>query len=420
MKPGGQHDRARWVTESLRVGNPGNNARALAAAADDRGERRIDLGVDEIRPYEHNPRRSPNQRFDDIKESIRTGGLLNPLIVTQRPGDAHYIVEAGGNTRLLALRQLWAETRDPRFGRLSVIARPWQSEAHVLASHLVENEQRGDMTFWDRATGIVALKSQLEAEQGGALGLRALVDALHERGLAVNIATLGSYLFAAERLRALGEVTGTLSGLDVRNLQPRLNALRRVAQSRGIDEVTLYAEVFEPAFRSLGRSFSVQATAQACEAALARRLGEPLHALRAAAAAAMRTATARARGVPSGGSERSAGATDGASAGIREFAQAAGLGEALREAPGTRYGIRVDLSAEASGMPAARRQVLAVLALVTGASEVESLGALPSSAQLLDWLADPADEAAEAFCRLLPNLRRTAASQAQARGHGGA
>ena len=56
------------------------------------------------------------------------------------------------------------------------------------------------------------------------------MDALHERGLAVNIATLGSYLFAAERLRALGEVTGTLSGLDVRNLQPRLNALRRVAE----------------------------------------------------------------------------------------------------------------------------------------------------------------------------------------------
>ena len=107
-------ERRRFVAQSLQVGNPGNNARDLPGGPDARGsldqfEHQIELTVDDIRPYENNPRRSVNVKFDDIKESIRTSGLRLPLTVTRRPGESHYIVEAGGNTRLLALQQLWAE-----------------------------------------------------------------------------------------------------------------------------------------------------------------------------------------------------------------------------------------------------------------------------------------------------------------------
>ncbi len=125
-------ERRRLVAESLRVGNPGNNARDLAGQVDPRMESQIELAVDEIHPYEHNPRRATNAKFDDIKESIRTSGLRSPLTVTRRPGESHFIVEAGGNTRLLALRQLWAETRDPRFRKLVVLFRPWRSESPIL------------------------------------------------------------------------------------------------------------------------------------------------------------------------------------------------------------------------------------------------------------------------------------------------
>ncbi len=184
------------VAQSLQVGNPGNNARDLPGGPDTRGardqsEHQIELTVDDIRPYENNPRRSLNAKFDDIKESIRTSGLRSPLTVTRRPGESHFIIEAGGNTRLLVLQQLWAETRDPRYRQLVVLFRPWRSESHVLSAHLVENEQRGEMSFWDKATGIVALKQRLEAEQGRTLALRPLEDALHAVGLAVNTATLG-------------------------------------------------------------------------------------------------------------------------------------------------------------------------------------------------------------------------------------
>jgi len=193
-------ERRRLVAESLRVGNPGNNARELPAQADPRHECQIELAVDDIRPYESNPRRAANAKFAEIKDSIRAGGIRNPLTVTRRPGDEHFIIEAGGNTRLIAVQQLWAETREERFRKLTVLFRPWRSEGHVLTSHLIENELRGETTFWDKATGIVSLKTSLEAEKGHPLSLRQLEDEMKSRGLSINTATLAHCLFAAERL----------------------------------------------------------------------------------------------------------------------------------------------------------------------------------------------------------------------------
>lgn len=282
-------ERRRLVAESLRVGNPGNNARELPAHADPRHDCQIELAVDDIRPYENNPRRAANARFAEIKESIRSSGIRNPLTVTRRPGDEHFIVEAGGNTRLLAVQELWTETRDARFQKLVVLFRPWRSESHVLTSHLIENELRGEMTFWDKATGVVALKAKLEAEQGRSLSLRQLEEEMKSLGLSVNTATLAHSLFATERLRTLGDAVAELSGLDVKTIQPRLNLLKRYAQTRTtIAEDDLYATVFEPVFRDVADryrqspTFSAAEVSGACEQALARHLREPVEQLRGA------------------------------------------------------------------------------------------------------------------------------------------
>lgn len=276
-------ERRRLVAESLRVGNPGNNSRELPTQADPRHDCQIQLAVDDIRPYENNPRRAGNARFAEIKESIRSSGIRNPLTVTRRPGDEHFIVEAGGNTRLLAIQQLWAETRDARFQRLIVLFRPWRSESHVLTSHLIENELRGEMTFWDKASGVVALKGRLEDERGEALSLRQLEDEMKGLGLSVNTATLAHCLFAIERLRTLGQAVDDLSGLDVKTMQPRLNAMKRYAQMRAaLAEADLYGTVFEPVFQNAAdqyrqsRTFSASEVCGACEEALARELGEPI------------------------------------------------------------------------------------------------------------------------------------------------
>ncbi|MEY2981610.1 MAG: hypothetical protein RL562_1837, partial [Planctomycetota bacterium] len=242
-------ERRRLVAQSLDVGNPSRLGHSLPEQADPTRECPIEVSVDDIVPYGHNPRRVSNPKFDDIKESIRTGGMRTPLTVTRAPGERQFVVESGGNTRLQALKALWSETRDPRFGRLTVLFRPWRGHSQVLGAHLVENEQRGEMSFWDKACGIAALKSQIEAERGVTLTLRTLEDALHGIGLSVNTATLGLYLFATERLRTLGEAFPDLSGLDVKTMQPRLNAMRRAVMARvDCDEDEVWRRAFEPAF----------------------------------------------------------------------------------------------------------------------------------------------------------------------------
>lgn len=424
------------VAQSLQVGNPGNNARDLPGGPDARGardqfEQQIELTVDDIRPYENNPRRSVNVKFDDIKESIRTSGLRSPLTVTRRPGESHFIIEAGGNTRLLVLQQLWAETRDLNYRQLVVLFRPWRSESHVLSAHLVENEQRGEMSFWDKATGIVALKQRLEAEQGRTLALRPLEDALHAVGLAVNTATLGLYLFACERLRTLGEAVVGLAGLDVKILQPRLNAIKRYGQARqssSADEV--YASVFEPVFRAIADryphtgEFSAAATCEACEAAMAAHLGETVHALREG----LRPTVARGGqgdGLVAGTDAASGSSSDVATLvgqgeqgepwspepddlvrRVRAFADAAGLGDCVKPAPASAAGFRLAASPEQGNAPLVQRRARWLLAGLSGQVDAQALPPVPLDPDFIFWLADSTDASATAFWEVLACLRR--------------
>jgi ParB family protein of integrating conjugative element (PFGI_1 class) len=59
-----------------------------------------------------------NPAYEDIKASIRERGLDAPPAITRRPGEPHYIIRNGGNTRLAILRELWSETKDERFFRI--------------------------------------------------------------------------------------------------------------------------------------------------------------------------------------------------------------------------------------------------------------------------------------------------------------
>ena len=415
-------ERRRLVAESLQVGNPGNNARDLAGQSDPRTESQIELSLDEIRPYENNPRRAANAKFEDIKESIRTSGLRSPLTVTRRPGELHFIVEAGGNTRLLALRQLWTETRDPRFRKLVVLFRPWRSESHVITAHLIENEQRGEMTFWDKASGIVELKSRLEAEQGRTLTLRPLEDALHALGLAVNTATLGLHLFATERLRALGEAVADLSGLDVKTMQPRLNALKRYAQTRSsIPEDDLYAQVFEPVFRRIAQqyphtgTFSVAATCEACEVALAHHLGEPVESLRLA----LRSKGDREPQVnplaPVAGSSADGGGTeaDELLTRARRFADAVGISGVVHPEPQAAAGLRIATLTDGDAEDPARHRAWCLLAGLLGQLETNAAPPSAPAPAFLHWLVDPDDSSATAFWELLACARRLAGLRRQ-------
>jgi ParB family protein of integrating conjugative element (PFGI_1 class) len=242
---------------------------SLAPATDSDGSVTT-LRITDIHPYEKNPRQAANPLFDTIKASIRQRGMDAPLRVTRRPGATHYVVAAGGNTRLLAQLHLWQETADPRFEMVPVVIKTWHSESDLLAGHLIENEQRADMTFWDKARGVVALKVELEQERAAAFSLRQWENALADIGLPIGKDVLSTYLFAVERLTPLGPVAATLSRNDVRDhLQPGFRRLVRLAQKCGLGEAALYAHTLDPVMQRFAEGYPITRTFVAAELAQA-------------------------------------------------------------------------------------------------------------------------------------------------------
>lgn len=159
------------------------------------------ITLDQIKPYDRNPRRERNPLYDEIKESIQAkGGLNNPFNITRRPGEQRYMVESGGNTRLQILNELFQETQDERYFRLHVLYQPWISETHVLTAHLIENEKRGEMLFIDKALAIRELKQIYEQEQNNTLSLRKLLEQLKQDGYAVNLNLLSRIDYAVDVL----------------------------------------------------------------------------------------------------------------------------------------------------------------------------------------------------------------------------
>ncbi len=127
--------------------------------------------LDQLHPYELNPRVTRNPLYDDIKASIRERGLDAPPAVTRRPGEPHYIIRNGGNTRLAILRELWTETKDERYFRIACLFRPWSARGEIVAltGHLAENELHGGLSFIERALGVEKARELYEAESSQVL-----------------------------------------------------------------------------------------------------------------------------------------------------------------------------------------------------------------------------------------------------------
>lgn len=103
------------------------------------------------------PRTLRNEKYDEIKESIRKRGLDNMVAVTQRLGEKHHIPAKGGNTRLEILQELVAGG-ETQFLHMDFLEVAYRSEAALLAAHMVENDQRSGLLFWDAARSTFDLK----------------------------------------------------------------------------------------------------------------------------------------------------------------------------------------------------------------------------------------------------------------------
>ena len=174
------------VGASLNVSNPAATGMDLSYQPAAMPGMFMNLPVDEIDFFDKNPRRQhDDELYQQIKDSIRATGVQQPVHVTRRPGGSHYILAQGGNTRLKIVKELWQETGDSRFAGMPCIYIEYTSDENIHIAHLIENEQRADMVFWDKACAYADVRDMLQAKAAEQLGFRKLEQKFAELGLKV-------------------------------------------------------------------------------------------------------------------------------------------------------------------------------------------------------------------------------------------
>jgi len=119
------------------------------------GERVVDLLIADITPNPHQPRTDfDSNAIDDLVESIREHGIVQPLIVTQVK-DGYQLI--AGERRLRAAKKLGL-TKVP-----AIIRRA--SEQQKLELAIVENVQRSDLNPIERALSYKKLIDEFQLRQ---------------------------------------------------------------------------------------------------------------------------------------------------------------------------------------------------------------------------------------------------------------
>lgn len=158
----------------------------------------------DIDPYAKNPRTRPNPKRAELKASMSAEGrITNTVTVTRRAPNDKYTPYGGGNTRIQLAQELLSEG-DQRFAQLTVIAVKWPGEASVISAHLSENDNRGDISFWERAQGVASFKTTYEEENGTVLSSAELNIVLKKKGLNYGIRMIQNFAFAVENLSLIG------------------------------------------------------------------------------------------------------------------------------------------------------------------------------------------------------------------------
>ncbi len=261
---------------------------AAQALSDPIADTAMVVTLDELRPYELDPRLTRNPLYDEIKASIRERGLDAPPPITRRPGADHYIIRNGGNTRLAILRELWSETKDERFFRISCLFRPWPERGEIVAltGHLAENELHGGLTFIERALGVEKARELYEQESDKPPSQSELARRLAADGYPVQQSHISRMQDTVRYL--LPAIPNVLYGGLGRHQVERLAVLRKAAELawetrlRGrhlsVDFDTLFHEVLAQ-FDAQPENFSPQRVQDELIGQMAELLGADYNAL---------------------------------------------------------------------------------------------------------------------------------------------
>ena len=237
------------------------NSPTATALSDPIADTPMVVTLDQLRPYDHDPRKKRNPAYEEIKASIRERGLDAAPAITRRPGEDHYIIRNGGNTRLAILRELWSETKDERFFRISCLFRPWPERGEIVAltGHLAENELRGGLTFIERALGVEKAREFYELESGIPLSQSELARRLAADGYPVQQSHI-SRMADAVRYLLPAIPTVLYAGLG-RHQVERLSVMRKASERtwEHYAKGRSLAQDFDDFFQEVLSQFDVQA-----------------------------------------------------------------------------------------------------------------------------------------------------------------
>lgn len=140
------------------------------------------------------------------------------------------MIRSGGNTRLAILRELWSESRDERFFRISCLFRPWSQRGEIVAltGHLAENELHGRLNFIERALGVDKARELYEQESQGDVSQAELARRLSADGYPVSQSLISRMRDCIHYL--LPAIPSLLYGGLGRPQIERLTMLRRAAE----------------------------------------------------------------------------------------------------------------------------------------------------------------------------------------------
>ena len=141
------------------LGRTGNKSRRTESAGEEpstsRGEA-LEVSVDAITPNPHQPRRDFDEtEIESLADSIRSTGVLQPLLVRRAPDGGYTLI--AGERRLRASRLVGLET-------VPVVVRA-MPESRMLEAALIENIQRDDLNPIDTARAFRTLVRELGLTQ---------------------------------------------------------------------------------------------------------------------------------------------------------------------------------------------------------------------------------------------------------------
>lgn len=117
-------------------------------------EQLLDIPIEDLTPDPDNPRETLDG-IEDLAESIRSVGLLQPVVARRHKGKVYLVA---GHRRLAAVRLLgWNEVK--------VIVRSHMRPDDVLAAMLIENGQRSDLDPIEEARGLRKLQAKLDCSE---------------------------------------------------------------------------------------------------------------------------------------------------------------------------------------------------------------------------------------------------------------